>query len=657
MLYFSRNHKPLRYHSNMEHKKILFEIFGFNSFRQGQQEIISKVLVKKSACAIFPTGAGKSLCYQLPATQLNGLTLVISPLLSLMKDQIDFLQKHKIASARLDSSLEREQYNTILQQAKGNQLKILMISVERFKNERFRQHLRQMPISLMVIDEAHCISEWGHNFRPDYLKLPKYQQEFNIPQVLLLTATATKQVIKDMQEKFAIVDEDVVVTGFYRNNLFLKMSPTASESRKEKLAKIIQKQINHPTIVYVTLQKTAQEVATYLQSKQIDAQFYHAGIKSEEREIIQNQFMQGQCQCIVATIAFGMGIDKKDVRRVIHYDLPKSIENYSQEIGRAGRDGSASLCQVIANDNDITVHENFVYGDTPEKSAITSLLQSIAHCEESFWEIKLHSLSIEFNIRLLPLKTLLVYLEMEGIIQPKYTYFDQYSFKSIDNANQIVNKFQGEHKEFITAIFNHCKVNKVWTTVDIPAILQNYSTQRSRIIVALEYLEQQGSIELHAKQAVERFDIVQKQFDLQIISDKMYKLFEKKERAEIERIDRMLDFFESKNCLSVELAHYFGEELDIKNCGHCSVCKNSQAIFRTPKQQTFERHDFQELSQKFTQQIAGKFSIINLTKFLCGIDTPHFRRIKAKQMVHFGSLARYPFADVKNWVKLNYEKT
>ena len=645
----------------MKLNDLLQNIFGFSDFRQGQNEVIAKVLNKQSACAIFPTGAGKSLCYQLPATQLNGLTLVVSPLLSLMKDQMDFLQRFNISAERLDSSLEREKYNEVLHNAKNNQLKILMISVERFKNERFRQHLRQMPIELMVVDEAHCISEWGHNFRPDYLKLPKYQQEFNIPQVLLLTATATKQVIKDMQKKFAIADDNVVITGFYRENLFLRMSPTQYDERKQKLVNIINKDKNYPSIIYVTLQKTAQVVAQYLQENGINAQFYHAGLKAEERETIQNNFMQGRDNCIVATIAFGMGIDKKDVRRVIHYDLPKSIESYSQEIGRAGRDGFPSLCQVIADDDNLTILQNFVYGDTPEKQNIITLLQTIADCEESFWEIKLNALSLEYNIRLLPLKTLLVYLEMADIIRPKYTYFQDYAFKTIDNCDAIIHKFQGERQEFIKAIFSNCKVNKVWTQVDINAILQNYPTQRQRIIVALEFLEQQNLIELRSKQAVECFDILQKQFDLSVVADRMYQLFEEKEKAEINRLDKMLDFFEATSCLSVKLAHYFGEELNFKNCEHCSVCKGNNdehAIFR--KQQTeiqaqmIKRHDFQELSQEFGQSIAEKFSVINLTKFLCGVDTPYFRQIKAKQMTHFGQLENYPFVKVKNWIEENY---
>ncbi len=333
--------------------------FGFNTFLKGQEDVIRKVLKRQSAAAIFPTGAGKSLCYQLPAMLLPGMTLVVSPLLSLMKDQLDFLLANNIPAARLDSTLARDEYGRIIESAKNGELKILMIAVERFKNERFRAQLQKMNISLLVVDEAHCISEWGHNFRPEYLKLPDYQKEFKIAQTLLLTATATEQVIDDMCAKFNILKENVFVTGFYRDNLFLQITPTDNSEKKDRLLQKIRKTPQDPTIVYVTLQKTAEDVAQFLCANKINAHPYHAGMETEKREEIQNKFMDGTLACIVATIAFGMGIDKKDIRRIIHYDLPKSIENYSQEIGRSGRDGMPAICEVLANRDNIHILEKF----------------------------------------------------------------------------------------------------------------------------------------------------------------------------------------------------------------------------------------------------------------------------------------------------------
>jgi len=627
----------------------LQKYFGFDSFIKGQREVVSKVVEGASAAAIFPTGAGKSLCYQLPAMILPGITLVVSPLLSLMKDQLDFLLKHNIPAARLDSTLSRDEYNCIIDQAKNNQLKILMISVERFRNERFRANLQQMNVSLLVIDEAHCISEWGHNFRPEYLKIPVYQQEFAIPQVLLLTATATEQVITDMCQKLNVLRENVVATGFYRPNLFLQVTPVSASDKMNCLLKRIKENETLSTIVYVTLQKTAQNVSEYLCNNGINADFYHAGMKSDDREKLQNRFMKGEKACIVATIAFGMGIDKRDIRRVIHFDLPKSIESYSQEIGRSGRDGNPALCEVLANRDNINVLENFIYGDTPQKESITQLLTSIKENQEPFWECKLQSLSRDLNLRPLPLKTLLVYLDMAGIIRSKWTYFEDYAFKNEVAPASITNRFKGERKEFVAAIFNNCDRKKTWTYVNIQGVLNSYPTDRKRIVAALNYFEEQRWFELQAKQAVDVYDVLDASFGLNAIADKMYDLFAKKETAEIGRIHNMLAFFESNSCLSNRLAEYFGENIEEERCGHCSFCKTGAVTLPDPPLlKPLTDFDCNTISAEFRQAIGEDYSEINLTKFLCGITTPCFYRRGIKQLRHFGLLADYPFAKIRS---------
>ena len=632
-------------------KNELQKYFGFNSFLKGQEDVIRKVLDHQSAAAIFPTGAGKSLCYQLPAMLLPGLTLVVSPLLSLMKDQLDFLLAHNILAARLDSTLEKNEYNTIIEKAKNSELKILMISVERFKNERFRSHLQKMNATLLVVDEAHCISEWGHNFRPEYLKLPAYQKEFSISQTLLLTATATDPVRDDMCAKFNILKENVFVTGFYRDNLFLQVTPTETSEKKNRLLQKIRETPEDPTIVYVTLQKTAEDVAKFLCDNKINAHPYHAGMDNEKRELIQNRFMDGTLFCIMATIAFGMGIDKKDIRRIIHYDLPKSIENYSQEIGRSGRDGNPALCEVLANRDNIHVLENFFYGDTPEKPSIYELLRTIKENKGLIWEIKAVGLSNALNIRILPLKTLLVYLAMEGIIRPKLTYFEEYSFKYKKEPTEIVSSFEGERKQFVTAVINHCHTRKVWTTVDIPAILNSQNTDRQRILAALEYFEEKGWIELHSKQAIEVYDILTQGFNIDDLAEKMDALFKRKGNLEIQRIHNMVNFFESDACISKQLAEYFGEYLEKERCGHCSYCKSGKAVLQeTTEQKPLSTFEFAKITGEFFQAAEKQFSDVNLTKFLCGIYTPVFSKLKIKKLPNFCILESYPFLEVKNWI-------
>jgi ATP-dependent DNA helicase RecQ len=503
----------------------------------------------------------------------------------------------------------------------------------------------------LVVDEAHCISEWGHNFRPEYLKLPVYQKEFGINQVLLLTATATKQVREDMCAKFNILKENVFVTGFYRDNLFLQVTPTTTAEKKDRLLQRILEKPNAPSIVYVTLQKTAEEIAEFLCRNKIDAHPYHAGMETGTRERIQNEFMNGTLACVVATIAFGMGIDKKDIRRIIHYDLPKSIENYSQEIGRSGRDGMPALCEVLANRDAIHILENFIYGDTPEKSSIRQLLQIIKENKGFVWEIKETRLSNELNIRVLPLKTLLVYLAMKKIIQPKLSYFEEYSFKFNITPTAIINRFQGERKQFVATVMNHCHTRQIWTTVDIQAILDVFDTDRQRIIAALEYFEEKGWIELQSRQAVEVYDILTQAFHIDVMAEKMFALFKDKELLEIQRIHTMLSFFESDACISKQLAGYFGEYLEQERCGHCSFCKNGKAVLQnTIVLKPLTHFDFNQVTEEFIQTVGERFSEINLTKFLCGIYTPVFSKLKIKKLPYFGILENYPFMEVKNWI-------
>ncbi|UUM31153.1 RecQ family ATP-dependent DNA helicase [Vibrio japonicus] len=619
--------------------------FGFDVLRPGQEQVIQTVLDNRSCAAIFPTGSGKSLCYQLPAVILPHLTLVVSPLLALMKDQLDFLHSKGIPAASIDSTLTREQIQQVMESARQGQIKVLMISVERLKNERFRQFISQVPISLMVVDEAHCISEWGHNFRPDYLKLPHYLREFNIPQTLLLTATATRDVINDMQEKFSINESDVVVTGFYRPNLDLSVTPCEGEDKAEALLSTIAPNPTEPTIVYVTLQSTAESVAQLLQQSGINAQAYHAGLANELREQIQRAFMQGEIDCIIATIAFGMGVDKSDIRRVIHYDLPKSIENYAQEIGRAGRDGKTSQCVLLANKDGICTLENFVYGDTPELDEITHIVE-LANQAAPQWEVVLSRLATESNIRQLPLKTLLVYMEMAGHIESQYSYFADYRFKFIMNKQSIIDHFNEERRDFITAVFNCSPQAKTWCQVDFETLWTHFKGDRQRAIAALDYFHEKGWIELESKLITEVYRVKPLADSLDTYSRRLEKLYKDKEHSDIGRIHNLLALFESDQCLSYNLANYFGDNKAPKNCGHCSVCRG--AIASLPMSQPPEVHEDQihswltELEQKSANAISTHLK----AKFLCGITTPALTKLKARSLSGFGKMMSIPYSDV-----------
>src|SRR4051794_25082398 len=367
---------------------VLAARFGFAAFRPGQEQVVETLLAGRSALAVFPTGAGKSVCYQLPALLLDGVTIVVSPLIALMKDQIDFLQRSGIDAARLDSSLDAAEQRAIFERLRAGGLKLLYVAPERFNNERFLAQLAPTRISLFAVDEAHCISGWGHNFRPDSLKLAERARELAAERVLALTATATPAVVADIRAGFGIAEADAVVTGFYRPNLTLLTTPIAARERDAALIERLRERPAGSTIVYVTLQRTALRIAELLAGAGVPARPYHAGMSADERVAVQEWWTGSAEAIVVATIAFGMGIDKADVRFVYHYNLPKSLESYSQEIGRAGRDGKESICDLFACPDDVPVLENFAYGDTPTRAALTSLLTELLD----------HSVGAEFAV-------------------------------------------------------------------------------------------------------------------------------------------------------------------------------------------------------------------------------------------------------------------
>jgi len=350
----------------MDKHEALRQYFGFPMFRPGQEEALDLVLAGRNALVVMPTGSGKSLIYQLAALLLPGTALVISPLVALMKDQIDGLARRRVAATFINSSLDPAEQSRRLRGLAEGEYKIVLIAPERLRNLGFRQAIQQVAISLLVVDEAHCLSQWGHDFRPDYLHLAEARRELKPPVTLALTATATPRVQDDIINLLGLSEAAKLVTGFNRPNLTFEVFSARDPRTKLNLIRDFLAQLEGAGIIYTGTRKDAEEVALFIrESCDRDVRHYHAGLDAETRTAVQDAFMAGDLPLVVATNAFGMGIDRPDVRLVLHYSLPSTLEAYYQEAGRAGRDGLPARAVMLYSGKDTALHEFFIENDSP----------------------------------------------------------------------------------------------------------------------------------------------------------------------------------------------------------------------------------------------------------------------------------------------------
>jgi ATP-dependent DNA helicase RecQ len=627
--------------------------FGFDTFREGQQPVVEKLIEGRSVLAIFPTGAGKSLCHQLPALLLDGVTLVISPLIALMKDQIDFLKSKGIAAARLDSSISGEEARQVFADLRAGTLKLLFVAPERLANERFLQTLRRMKIAMMAVDEAHCISEWGHNFRPDYLKLANLAKGLGVGRVLGLTATATPAVAQQIAKAFGIAEGDIVKTGFYRPNLHLHAIPCEAGKRQIILLNRLAARARGPTIVYVTLQRTAEEVAAYLSENGFTAEAYHAGLDAEVRHAIQDRFMASPDAIVVATIAFGMGIDKSDIRYVFHYNLPKSLENYVQEIGRAGRDGKLSYCEMLASMDDVTVLENFTYGDTPTTQAVDSLVRDVLGRGEVF-DVSAYELSYQHDIRPIVIETTLTYLELLGLIEGTGPFYTEYKFQPLVGGAEMLGRFDADRQAFLKRLFNCAEKAKVWWRLDLDFAMRTTGETRERIVAALSFLEQQGLLKLEAGGIRQGYRRAREVGDPGGVIEKINARFADREARDVARIQEILKFADCPTCRTHHLLRYFGESRNRDNgkCGHCDRCGGEPPA----KLPVTHRHALNDYDARTLEKLRGQnYRALEqprqIARFLCGLSSPKASREKLSRHPLFGTCGARPFREVLEFVE------
>ena len=549
-----------------------------------------------------------------------------------------------ISAARLDSTLDAAQLREVYERLDAGTLRILYIAPERFANEAFRQRLKRLPIQLVAIDEAHCISEWGHNFRPDYLKLAKICRRLKIPRVLALTATATPKVAREIRKHFRIAAADHIQLSFHRPNLDIRITPCAADGRKQVLLDKLNA-VDGPAVVYVTRQETAEEVATYLAKNGLSVRAYHAGLPAEFRSDAQGSFMAGDTRIVVATIAFGMGIDKADIRAVFHYNLPKSLENHTQEIGRAGRDGRPALCEMLACADDLTVLENFIYSDTPSPRALGNLIDRVLRLGPVF-DVSPYDLSTVCDIRPGVVSTLMTYLEIDGIIEATGVFYATYRAKLLNTPEKILAGRSPAERKFIQQILDSGELKRWWYYFYPTPLAETLNCGRDKIVSAINGMHDAGDITLGVSGVRHGYKIKKDPGDLKLLIARLVERFQAREQADLARLRQVLGLSAHRGCLTGYLTKHFGETL-AEPCGHCDRCRGVPA--KTIKRRKSRRPGDDAIAtvrSLVDEKHAALSTPRQIARFLCGMASPASTRARLTRHNCFGLLADLPFAEV-----------
>lgn len=560
-------------------KEILEKYWGFKNFRETQEEIIDSVLQGNDTLALLPTGGGKSICFQVPALVKEGICIVISPLIALMKDQVDNLVNKGIKAVAITSNMHKREIDIALDNCVHGAIKFLYLSPERLETEIVKVRLQKMNVNLIAIDESHCISQWGYDFRPSYLKIEAIRELLpNIP-ILALTATATTIVVKDIQEKLRFKKTNVFQKSFERKNLSYVVI-----HEEDKLLRLLKigNNLKGVGIVYVRNRKKAQDVASYLVSNKIAADFYHAGLDPKIREQKQINWMQNKMRIIVCTNAFGMGIDKPDVRFVVHLDLPDSLEAYFQEAGRAGRDEQKAYAILLYNNGDKLETERIVNTSFPSIEEIKQTYQALAN----YYQMPTGSgagVTLNFDIiafcdtyklQALTVYNCLKFIEKEGYISTSDNLSQASRIKFEINRDDLY-KFQIASPAFdsfiklllrsYSGLFeNFVKINEF-------ELSKKSNTSREEIIKKIQYLQKYNVLTYAAQSDKAQLTFEKERVDVKNLSISKNNLQVLKQKA-IERLEAVINYAESKKkCRNQILLAYFGET-DSYNCNQCDIC-------------------------------------------------------------------------------------
>ena len=585
---------------------VLIKYWGHTSFRLKQEEIINSVIAKKDTLALLPTGGGKSICYQVPALLSEGICIVISPLIALMNDQVRFLKSKGIKSVAITSNMHFTEIDTALTNCIYGGIKFLYLSPEKLQNELVQTRIKEMNVNLITVDEAHCISEWGHNFRPAFRHIDEIREIIpNIP-VLALTATATSSVIHDIQESLNFKEKNLIQSSFSRFNLSYVVDNV--EDKKSRLIKLLNK-IKSSVIIYVGSRKAAKEITHFLVENKFSANFYHGGLSAKIRDDRQESWTKNQTRIMVATNAFGMGIDKADVKLVVHLELPSTIEAYFQEAGRAGRNGETAYAFLLANSNDIRKQEELLSLRYPSIKDIKKCYQDIANylqIAEGVLPIEpipfnILKFSERYNSTYLKTFNILKYLEKEELFKISDTLHTP--SKLIMNVNnselykfQISNKYYDRFIKLLLRSYGNLFNNYVF--INELQLAERYNsdvTEVKRLLIKLQQLE---IVKYQEQNSNPQLTFIKARKDVEALQLNEVK-WEKRKEYEKNKLNRISDYISTKKtCRSKMLLHYFGEE-NSEKCGVCDVCV-------LEKRKNIKDKEFLRISNKIKEYLQEK---------------------------------------------------
>ena len=590
----------------MEAVDVLIKYWGHTQFRLKQEEIIKQVIEKRDTLALLPTGGGKSICYQVPALMQEGICLVISPLIALMEDQVRFLKSKGIKSVSITSGMHYNDIDTALTNCIYGGIKFLYLSPERLQNELVQTRIKEMNINLITVDEAHCISEWGHNFRPAYRHISEIREIVPDTPVLALTATATSSVITDIQDNLNFKEHNLIQSSFVRENLSYVVDNT--EDKKTRLLKLVNK-IKSSVIVYVGSRKAAKEITDFLINNNYSANYYHGGLAAKTRTERQESWTKNQTRIMVATNAVGMGMDKPDVKLVVHLELPATIEAYFQEAGRAGRDGNQAYAFLIANKTDVKKQQDLLKLRYPSIKEIKEVYQQLANhfqlaenvLPEEAISFDIVAFSERYKTSNLKVYNMLKYLEKEEQIKlSEAIHSPSKLMMKVSNAQlykfQIANKYYDNFLKLLLRSYANLFYNYV--IINEQEIANRFNVTIDEVVRLLNKLVQLEIIKYSPKNNNSQITYLKTRKD----TEKLYlgeRKWEERKKYEQEKLEKITNYISDKGtCRSKLLLHYFGEK-ESEQCGKCDYCVKE-------KRQKIKEAEYQKITSSLKEILIDK---------------------------------------------------